>query len=107
MQPILPRLIRLRDASPYLGMDKNRFNKEVRPYLCEIKMGSKSIGFDRLDLDEWFEEYKTRNGRPCLLGDKLWDKEECRDSSVGMGSGTLISKSKESVEFEKALEQAS
>ena len=26
-----PRLIRLRDAPAYLGMDKNRFNSEVRP----------------------------------------------------------------------------
>lgn len=26
-----PRLIRLRDAPNYLGMDKNRFNKEVKP----------------------------------------------------------------------------
>jgi len=106
MQAISPRAIRLRDAPIYLGMDKNRFNDEVRPNVTEIKMGSKSICFDRLDLDEWFEDYKSRNGRPCLLGDKLWDGKKCRDSSSGMGSGTLISKSKESDEFEKALEQA-
>jgi hypothetical protein len=31
-----PRLIRLRDAPNYLGMDKNRFNKEVKPYLSII-----------------------------------------------------------------------
>ena len=28
---IQPRLIRLRDAPAYLGMDRNRFNREVRP----------------------------------------------------------------------------
>jgi hypothetical protein len=33
---LLPRLIRLRDAPQYLGMDRNRFNAEVRPYLTEI-----------------------------------------------------------------------
>jgi hypothetical protein len=28
---ILPRIIRIKNAPFYLGMDKNRFNKEVRP----------------------------------------------------------------------------
>jgi hypothetical protein len=30
---ILPRFIRYRDAPAYLGMDRNRFNAEVRPYI--------------------------------------------------------------------------
>ena len=34
----LPRIIRLRDAPAYLGMDKNRFNAEVRPHLHEKRM---------------------------------------------------------------------
>ncbi len=36
---LLPRLIRLRDAPAYLGMDRNRFNAEVRPLLTEIPIG--------------------------------------------------------------------
>jgi hypothetical protein len=28
-----PRFVRLRDAPRYLGMDKNRFNRDVRPGL--------------------------------------------------------------------------
>ena len=36
---LLPRLIRLRDAPAYLGMDRNRFNAEVRPLLPEIPIG--------------------------------------------------------------------
>ena len=72
---ILPRLIRLRDAPHYLGMDPNRFNAEVRPYLTEIPIGKQGIGFDRLDLDAWFEDYKSRNGRPGKRKgvDKPWD----------------------------------
>jgi hypothetical protein len=31
LAPFQPRFIRLRDAPCYLGMDKNRFNREVRP----------------------------------------------------------------------------
>ncbi|MFC1560656.1 hypothetical protein ACFL3W_01810 [Pseudomonadota bacterium] len=37
--PITPRLIRFRDAPRYLGMDRNRFNAEVRPYLGPIRIG--------------------------------------------------------------------
>ena len=36
---IIPRLIRLRDASFYLSMDRNRFNGEVRPFVTEIPIG--------------------------------------------------------------------
>lgn len=38
-----PRLIRLRDAPNYLGMDRNRFNTEVRPDLTEIPIGEQGI----------------------------------------------------------------
>ncbi len=59
---ILPRLIRLKDASKYLGMDKNRFNREVRPRLIAIPIGKQGIAFDRLDLDAWVDHYKQRSG---------------------------------------------
>jgi hypothetical protein len=36
---VLPRLLRFRDAPGYLGMDRNRFNAEVRPGLTEIPIG--------------------------------------------------------------------
>ncbi len=61
---LLPRLIRLRDAPAYLGMDRNRFNAEVRPLLTEIPIGGQGIAFDRLELEAWVDEYKSRNGRP-------------------------------------------
>ena len=44
---ILPRFIRFRDAPGYLGMDKDRFNAEVRPYLIEIPIGKQGVAFDR------------------------------------------------------------
>ncbi len=43
---ILPRLIRYRDAPAYLGMDPNRFNKEVRPFVAEIRIGKQGVAFD-------------------------------------------------------------
>jgi hypothetical protein len=42
---VLPRFIRLRDAPSYLGMDKNRFNRDVRPQLCAIPIGIQGIAF--------------------------------------------------------------
>jgi hypothetical protein len=104
---ILPRLIRLRDAPGYLGMDPNRFNEEVRPYVTEIPIGKQGIGFDRLDLDAWFEEYKSRNGRPGKRKgvDKPWEARKSLASSTGKGHG-ISTRLSEEEEFAKALEQA-
>lgn len=70
-----PRLIRLRDAPNYLGMDRNRFNNEVRPFLITVKIGQQGIAFDRLDLDQWADVYKKHQGKPaqrviCWQADK-------------------------------------
>ena len=100
----LPRIIRFRDAPFYLGMDRNRFNAEVRPYLTEVPIGTQGIGFDRLDLDAWFEDYKSRNGRPARKGVTTWDANESPASSCGTGSGTSTSASSGG-EFAKALAQ--
>ena len=65
---LLPRILRFRDAPAYLGMDRNRFNAEVRPFLTEIPIGRQGVGFDRLELDAWLEDYIARNGRPARKG---------------------------------------
>jgi hypothetical protein len=103
---LLPRFIRLRDTAFYLGMDRNRFNAEVRPYLTKIPIGRQGIAFDRLELDAWAEQYKSRNGRPGRLqGERLWDAVEERPvSSKGRAFGTSTNGSKGG-EFAKALAQ--
>ena len=55
---IKPRLIRLRDAPYYVGMDKNRFNSDVRPFIQTIKIGIQGIAFDVIEIDEWVDKYK-------------------------------------------------
>lgn len=97
---VVPRLIRYRDAPFYMGMDKNRFNKEVRPFVADIPIGVQGIAFDRLDLDEWIDEYKSRAGR---LGDEICQKE-LQVLPKGETTGTSI-KSSEEQDFMKALEQ--
>ena len=75
--PLLPRLVRFRDAPFYLGMDRNRLNVKVRPQLTEIPIGTQGIAFDRLELDAWVEQYKSRIGRPAQQQGKLtWDERE-------------------------------
>ncbi len=104
---MIPRLIRFRDAPTYLGMDRNRFNLEVRPYLTEIPIGAQGVAFDRLDLDAWADDYKSRNGRPGQpRGDKTWDAKERRVSISETGSGTSTNRS-EVAEFAKAVKRAS
>ena len=100
-----PRVIRLKEAYGFLGMDRNRFNAEVRPYVTEIPMGKQGVAFDRLDLEAWFEEYKSRNGRPGQpKGELTWDERKHRASSNGMGSITLTNKSTDGA-FAKAVKQ--
>ena len=61
---IVPRILRYRDAPNYLGMDRNRFDNDVRPTVTEIPIGARGIGFDRLELDGWMEAYISACGRP-------------------------------------------
>lgn len=103
---IQPRVIRVRDASFYLGMDRNRFNAEVRPFLTEIPIGSHGVGFDRVELDAWLDEYVARNGRPGQKGANQWDANACQASSRGRGRG-ISTKLSSGGEFAKALEQLS
>jgi hypothetical protein len=103
----LPRFIRLRDAPEYLGMDRNRFNAEVRPSLTEIPIGVQGVAFDRLDLDAWADQYKRCNGRPGTLekGDTLWGARKAQGCASGAMSGISTSKSEDMARFAKALEQ--
>jgi hypothetical protein len=104
---LAPRFIRLRDAPRYLGMDKNRFNRGVRPQLTNIPIGSQGIAFDRLELDERAEDYARGNGRPAALPERRqsWDSVNRLASPSVVRSGTSTKTSMERA-FAKALAQA-
>src|SRR5262245_26292294 len=86
-------------------MDRNRFNAEVRPGLTEIPIGKQGIAFDRLELDAWAEDYKSRNGRPGRSkGVQSWDAEKYPASSCAEGSTTSTSASAGDA-FARALER--
>ena len=101
---IMPRVLRLRDAPRYLGMNRNLFNDEVRLYLTTIPIGQQGVAFDRLELDAWWEQYKSRNGRPAARRIKPLDKRKdgYPASLSGAVFGTLTRKS-EVADFAKAL----
>jgi hypothetical protein len=100
-------MVRFRDAPGYLGMDRNRFNAEVRPFLTTIPIGRQGIAFDRLELDAWVDDYVSRNGRPGRLqGVRPWDVDDRLASSRGRAFGTSTSGLKGG-EFARALAQIS
>ncbi len=82
------RILRLRDVPIYLGMDRNRFNAEFRPFLTEIPIGVQGIGFDRLEIDALVDDYVARNGRPAKKGRKPWDARQRPVLFKEAGSGT-------------------
>ena len=101
-----PRLIRLRDAPFYVGMDRNQFNKKLRPNLTEIPIGKQGIAFDRLDLDAWVDHHIDRNGRrpkvTKLEDDPCQNETKCLDSASKAGFG----KSKNAVKTPKVAGSA-
>jgi predicted DNA-binding transcriptional regulator AlpA len=80
---ITPRVIRAKDAPAYLGMSRSVFNRDVKPYIASIPIGTQGIGYDRLELDRWLEHYKHRNERPAKsqpnLGGTLWQNDNIDD----------------------------
>jgi len=102
-----PRFLRLRDAPAYLGMDKNRFNREVRPHVSVIRIGKQGVAFDRIDLDTWADEYKSRNGCPAAQSErrKPWETKKRQVSPSVVASGISTSSS-EDFAFARALERA-
>lgn len=99
---LLPRLIRLRDIPLYLGMDRNRFNKEVRPYVTEIPIGKQGKAFDRLDLDQWVDYYKSCSGRPCNTRVELWGVKK-HQGFRNVGASGISTKKFLDAEFAKAV----
>jgi hypothetical protein len=79
-------------------MDKNRFNREVRPHITAIRIGKQGVAFDRIDLDAWADEHKSRNGCPAAqsIRSKPWEtKNQVLPSEVGSGISTNCSEERE------------
>jgi hypothetical protein len=88
-------------------MDKNRFNREVRPHVTAIRIGRQGVAFDRIDLDAWADEHKSRNGCPAAQTErsKPWETKIRQVSRSEVGSG-ISTNCLEEREFAAALAQA-
>ena len=64
MENCVPVIIRFKNAPSYCGMNRKRFNREVRPLLTLIPIGKSGIGFYRQELDAWAEHLKNTQGIP-------------------------------------------
>ncbi len=104
---ITPRIIRFRDAPAYCGMDRNLFNRKVRPHIREVLIGTQGIGFPREDLDAWIDDFLAAHAkRPAYRGTDTWDEKGHPDSfSAERRRSGISTRSSKGGEFERALEQ--
>lgn len=105
---ILPRFIRAKDAPGYLGMNRNMFNAQVKPYLTVVPRGTQGKACDRLDLDAWADDDKRRNGRTPEknLRSTQWEENDRQASRKGAKSSISTRKSVDGDGFAKALASA-
>jgi hypothetical protein len=75
-------------AFDYLGVKSSYFNKEIRPLLTAMRMGT-SVVFDRHDLDIVFERIKLALGDvgPTVKGEAQWPKEPPESSKQKTAAG--------------------
>ncbi|MCK0511556.1 hypothetical protein [Aromatoleum buckelii] len=106
---LLPRAIRAQDAPAYLGIDRNKFNAEVKPKLTLVVLGHRIRCYDRLDLDRIWEEIKARNGRPgaddSLEEATSWENAQPGSAKRRTGHGSSTRLSSDSA-FSNALDRA-
>jgi len=89
---INPRVIRLKDAHTYLGVSRSRFFAEIRHQIPEIRLGKRTVCFEKVDLDSWLDDYKRQHSRPAQSRrvDK-WEKRESQACIKGVARGTSTS----------------
>jgi hypothetical protein len=101
-QYIEPRFVRVRDAPGIFGVDRNYFNRVIRPRLTEIRLSKQAIGFDIREIHEVADELKEQYGRKAdCSGGVAWERSKYPVSSgakVASGTSTRCTKADEFVE---------
>lgn len=103
-----PRVMRPKYASYYLGVDKNRFNTEIRPHLRVIAIGKQGIAFDKVDLDKYVDENMKGVGKPgsqLKEEENLWQRSQQVSRKEKVAISGASTKSSREKDFTKALEQ--
>lgn len=90
------RCLNKHQAAEYLGIGVTLLLKIGPP---SISLGRRRV-FDRLDLDQWLEDYKSR-GR--AIEEELWPENVGSTSVKARRTGGLISSCQTDAEYVKAL----
>jgi hypothetical protein len=99
---VTPRIVRFRDARHYVGMDRNRFNAEVRPHVTEIPIASRGSASTAMNLMLGCTSMSAATGVPHEKEQQNGTQIKYQDSPSGAGSGTSTS-SCSGGEFARAL----
>ena len=94
------------EARDFLGMNKNEWYRDAKPYLSEIKRGKQKSVYCFYELNALASKIKVARGRPAEKEIEQWDNLNQPDSTNQMAveSGTLIRSSKVP-DFAKAAER--
>lgn len=106
---VQPRILRANEAPSYLGMCNEEFRRTVRPFVSEFPIGVQGVGFDRLELDAWADEYIAQHSvkktaptnRSFSRLDRTIASTSCCDKSKENSSSNT---STEKEAFQKALD---
>jgi hypothetical protein len=92
-------------AIDYLGVKSSYFDKEIRPKLTAMRMGT-SVVFDRQDLDIAFERIKLALGDvgPTVKGETQWPKEPQESLKQKTAAGESTRPTKE-IDFRDVLKR--
>lgn len=89
-----PRIIRVSQAHGYCGMNERIFKSSIRPYLTEIIIGPRSIGFERSELDAILNDYIAQYGRAPkrkLRAAGVTKEKETQKDVLGHENGDITS----------------
>ena len=77
------------EAMEYLGIKRKAFDKHFRPYLIAMPFGT-SVLFDKVDLDQVWEDYKLGNERLIQKGEIQWAENKVASTKTTKVGGVLI-----------------
>ena len=102
---IVPYLMRPPVAHAYCGMSRALFDREIRPHISAVKLGSQAIAFERAELDEALRVYVSRN-RAGLDEGTTRAKPAKRKARERRSSAPRLKSKNEKDAFEQALASA-
>ncbi|MBF8639987.1 MULTISPECIES: hypothetical protein [Pseudomonas] len=79
-------------------MNRDEFNKTVRPYVREFPIGQRGIGFDRQELDAWADDYIKRNAiqkvSPSRMASQINPGKRKTEAQIEEAVAAVLSKRK-------------